>query len=111
MRANICAVRLPPRRRFRQQFRGAVGGAGEEAADGGVGGLRLLFEEEVAGAVDRDDFGAREVLAEAGEDPAREDALVGGPEDEDGLLDAAVVDALLALAIAKESGIRRRRCP
>ena len=33
--------------------------------DGGVGGFGSLFEEEVAGALDRDDFGAGEALAQA----------------------------------------------
>ena len=63
---NICAVSL---RCGLSDVNGwSLGGmcvrpTGEEAADGRVGGVRLLFEEEVAGAVDRDDFGAGEALA------------------------------------------------
>src|SRR5438132_8726827 len=79
----------------------AFASAGEEAADCGVRSLRLLLEEEVAGALDGDDFGAAEAFAQAGENPAGEDALVGCPEDKDGGHDAAAVDGLLSPHISE----------
>ena len=76
-------MRVVPMSTVRRSAGTCVRPTGEEAADGRVRGLRLLFEEEVAGAVDGDDFGAGEALAKAVERKAREDALVGGPEDEE----------------------------
>src|SRR5438552_7612873 len=71
-------------------------GGREEAADGGGGCVRPLLEKEVAGPVDGDHFGTGEAFAEAGQDPAGKDALVGGPNDEDGRGDAAAVYGFLA---------------
>ena len=48
----------------------------EERPHGATGFFRLLFGEQVAGALDSDYFGAGESFAEAGEDSAGKDALV-----------------------------------
>src|SRR5205809_2502991 len=80
--------------RGRGDVNGRRGGR-EEAADGAGGCVRLLFEEEVAGPVDGDHLGAGEAFAEAGQDPAGKDTLVGGPEHEDGRDDSAAVYGLL----------------